>query len=76
MAKTNKDGWIRHRGGKCPLPLGQLVQVRKRDSSIQHITILELDFGHYSVIWRHMPGDEDNDIMAYKLLEGPHRPMS
>lgn len=31
MAKANKDGWIRHRGGKCPVEKGTLIDVVYRD---------------------------------------------
>lgn len=34
MTKANKDGWIRHRGGKCPVDAGTLVDVRFRDGEI------------------------------------------
>jgi hypothetical protein len=32
--KPNKDGWIRHRGGKCPVEAGTLVDYRMRDGDI------------------------------------------
>lgn len=34
MSKPNKDGWIRHRGGSCPVEAGTLVDVRLRSGEI------------------------------------------
>ena len=32
--KANKEGWKRHRGGKCPVEAGTLVDVRYRSGDI------------------------------------------
>lgn len=79
MSKPNKDGWIRHRGGKCPVEVGVLVDVRYRCGEVNiGVTALmrsnEDGFksgGHYyalAIDWSHdgSPGD----IMAWKL----HKP--
>lgn len=33
--KANKDGWIRHRGGKCPVEAGMLIDIRCRDGQVR-----------------------------------------
>lgn len=71
MAKPNKDGWIRHRGGKCPLPLGVHVMIRWRHGGVFSITITDFDHDPGNAIWQHMPNEPQSDIMAYKLLEAP-----
>lgn len=63
--KANKDGWIRHRGGKCPVEPGTLVDVRYRDGATQ--TAKSLD-GTYAEVWQH--SGHRRDIMAYRL----HKP--
>lgn len=59
----NAEGWIRHRGGKCPVEAGVKVDYRMRNGSID-------DFGRKSetLDWAHY--SEIGDIMAYKL----HKP--
>lgn len=58
--KADKDGWIRHRGGKCPVKAGVMVDYRMRNGSIDGFGRKSetLDWEHYSEI---------GDIMAYKL---------
>lgn len=59
----NAEGWIRHRGGKCPVKVGVKVDYRMRNGSID-------DFGRKSetLDWAHY--SEIGDIMAYRL----HKP--
>ena len=59
----NAEGWIRHRGGKCPVEAGVKVDYRMRDGEIDC-------FGHEAgrLQWGHEP--DDCDIMAYRL----HKP--
>ena len=59
----NAEGWIRHRGWKCPVEAGVKVDYRMRNGSID-------DFGRKSetLDWVHY--QEVGDIMAYKL----HKP--
>lgn len=60
--KESKDGWIRHRGGKCPVEGGMNVLVRMRDGQFTDNTqVVELDWSH--------DGDP-GDIMAYRIC-GP-----
>lgn len=61
--KADKDGWIRHRGGKRPVDAGVKVDYRMRDGEIEC-------FGRYAggLRWSHEP--DDSDIMAYRL----HKP--
>lgn len=68
MAKANKDGWIRHRGGKCPVEAGTMIDVRFRDGYIEkEIPALENSSpkarGAYD--WSH--SGSMRDIMAYRL---------
>jgi hypothetical protein len=69
--KANKDGWIRHRGGKCPVEDGVLVYVRFRDGEIQYGAPANQSST------KHEPCDADSafwinegtscDIMAYRI---------
>jgi hypothetical protein len=58
--KASKDGWIRHRGGKCPVDKGVLVDVRFRSGDIETSD----DWPR----WDHK--DHPRAIMAYRL----HKP--
>lgn len=57
--KESKDGWIRHRGGKCPVAEGVIVEVRFRSGEV------EIDSGWPR--WEHNGGKRD--IMAYRIFE-------
>lgn len=71
MTKANKDGWIRWKGGVCPVDSGVLVDVRYRDKSTkERLRALELVPGRMATDWSHTK--EDGDIMAYRL----HKPES
>lgn len=61
MSKPNKDGWIRHRGGKCPVEDGVAVDYRMRDGEIMTQPAVCLEWDHYG---------ECGDIMAYRV----HKP--
>lgn len=57
---VSKDGWIRHRGGKCKLPYYTMVEIRVRDG------LVNADFpGNFR--WTHIgaPGD----IMSYRAVK-------
>lgn len=58
----NAEGWVRHRGGKCPFKPGVMVDVRYRDS------IVSLAIDCDDLRWGYI-GDS-GDIMAYRL----HKP--
>lgn len=60
----NAEGWIRHRGGKCPVEDGVLVDVRFRDKEVTTFTEAS------SFFWEHGDYLEASDIMAYRL----HKP--
>lgn len=68
MAKANKDGWIRHRGGKCPVARDTLIDVRHRDGEI-HIGVRALkDRNALYTQWIHdTPHKASVEIMAYRL---------
>lgn len=66
MSKADKDGWIRHRGGKCPVDAGVMVDVRHRDGEVFSGFEAVLDAPAGS--WNH--ANHPGDIMAYKL----HKP--
>lgn len=59
----NAEGWIRHRGGKCPVEDGVKVDYRMRSGDVD-------SFGRKSdtLYWDH--DNEGGDIMAYRL----HKP--
>ena len=60
----NAEGWVRHRGGKCPVDVGDTIDVRHRSGEV--ISGVEMDgSGWY---WDHH--GNSFDIMAYKL----HKP--
>lgn len=56
--KANKDGWIRHRGGKCPVEDGALVDVRFRSG------IIKTACDSLSFRWNHT--GHQGDIMAFR----------
>lgn len=73
MTKANKDGWIRWRGGKCPVAEGTIIDVRYRDGKIStgipamshdvpDLVRCATDWGHK---WK-----SSAEIMAYRL----HKP--
>lgn len=78
MSKPNKDGWIRHRGGKCPVDVGELVDVRYRDGTfgykLEACRDYRFDTEHHSGWDAHFEyWDHDGmsgDIMAWR----PHKP--
>lgn len=57
--KANRDGWIRHRGGKCPVADDALVEFRMRDGLINEMHAGGMDWSH--------DGDH-GDVMAYKIV--------
>lgn len=60
MSKPNKDGWIRHRGWKCPVDEYEAVDVRKRNGLT--------DTGSAGVFaWKHH--GFSNEVMAYRLYK-------
>ena len=58
MTKPNKDGWIRHRGGECPVDADAMVEVRFRDGDISRNQKAS------SFWWDH--NDCNSDIMAWR----------
>lgn len=69
--KANKDGWVRHRGGKCPVEEGTLVDVRYRDGEIRYKRKALSDSDCASENWTHEKDKESDlatcDIMAYRI---------
>ncbi len=61
----NAEGWIRHRGGKCPVDDGVMVEVRLRDG-----TLWVGDGAEKASYWTWERLDNFSDIMAYRL----HKP--
>lgn len=61
MTKANKDGWIRHRGGKCPVEAGVLVEVKTRDGKVYSETSDDVQWHHF----KHY-----RDVMRYRI----HKP--
>ena len=64
--KANKEGWIRHRSGKCPVEAGTLVDVRFRSGIIKTVCdSLSLRWSHSGAL---------GDIMAYRLHTPSEQP--
>lgn len=57
--KANKDGWIRHRGGKCPVEAGALIDIRMRCGHV------EFGIDDAGIKWSHSGHPED--VMAYRI---------
>lgn len=69
-AKPEENKWIRHRGGKCPVEHGKLVDVRHRDGKV----VIGVPAGVH-ILGKSNAGDwahnhDEGDIMAYRL----HKP--
>lgn len=62
MTKQNKDGWIRHRGGKCPVDVGVKVDIRTRNGERW-----ERQDPEKNCDWAHNKGDYN--IVAYRVCE-------
>ena len=62
--KPNKDGWIRHRGGKCPVDGGAEFEVRLRDGRVLSGDDCE------DLDWAHTGSKAHWEIMAWR----PHKP--
>lgn len=68
--KMNNPKWIRHRGGKCPVPCGTKVETRHRDGntcSPHFHTQNSRSEVAANAVWKHQ-GDR-MDIMAYRIIE-------
>lgn len=59
MSSKDNVEWIRHRGGKCPVEDGTLVDVKCRDGSVHE------GLPAHWWLWHHKK--DDDDIMAWKL---------
>jgi hypothetical protein len=85
---ANKDGWVRHRGGKCPVDAGTLVDVRYRNGDINlGVSALTAsdDKNHVrgsrfsgsnslAICWSH---DRSlGDIMAYRIHTPSEQPAA
>ena len=66
--KANKTGWIRHRGGKCPVEAGTLVDVRFRSGITKTVCDSQ------SFRWSHSAAL--GDIMAYRLHTPSEQPLA
>jgi len=64
MSKADKDGWVRHRGGKCPVGAGTVIEYRERNGNIE----VECEPELLGIMWLHE--NHPRDIMAYRL----HKP--
>ena len=61
----NAEGWIRHRGGKCPVEAGTVIEYRERNGNIE----VECEPELLGSMWFHE--NHPHDIMAYRL----HKPV-
>lgn len=64
---TNKDGFIRHRGGKCPVDRGAYISARFRSGEQYHGPA-------YGLVWAHsgIPAD----VMAYRIHTPSEQPAT
>src|SRR6185437_15539298 len=69
---ANKDGFIRHRGGKCPVEAGTLVDVRHRDGDI-FLAEPACGLGRAET-WAH--SNHKGDIMAYRIHTPSEQPAT
>lgn len=71
--KANADGWVRHRGGKCPVEAGTLVDVKWRSGNewLGMIATGGPSEGEWS--WRNNPGS-GNEIMKYRIHKPAEQP--
>lgn len=71
MRKPTKAelGWKRHRGGKCPVEEGTVVQVRYRDGYLLVFEVVGLLLD--DICWSHSKDIDlqSCNIMAYRVLE-------
>lgn len=65
---ANKDGWVRHRGGKCPVEAGTLVDVRLRSGAILYCTEAS------NIYWSRVENPNQGDVMAYKIYYSSEQP--
>jgi hypothetical protein len=70
--EADKDGWIKHDGGECPLPSGIRFDAKMRDGVIAHDEPPTCGDGR---IWKHLWGEAD--IIAYRpILDDKEQDMS
>ena len=60
----NAEGWVRHRGGKCPVDAGVVVVPKFRSGDIGDKRVAS------SLVWNH--SGEIDDVMSYRL----HKPAN
>lgn len=63
QVKANKEGWIRHRGGKCPVEGNPKVEIRLRNGEIVTMHAQAVSWEHSGMKWL-------REVMAYRL----HKP--
>lgn len=64
---NREDGWIKWRGGECPVPKGTLVDVKYRDGG-EASCVPAMEFvsgGRFAVEWDH--SGTNGDIIGYRL---------
>lgn len=68
--QANKEGWIRHRGGKCPVEAGTKVDVKTRyDGEFLGVVAIT----GWAEDWSHT--QDGGDIMAYRIHKPDERPL-
>jgi hypothetical protein len=66
-SKANKDGWMRHRGGKCPVEAGVLVDVKVRGGN--EFICVDADDEQ----WIHY--NHSSDVMRYRIHKPSEQPV-
>ncbi len=69
---ANKDGWVRHRGGKCPVEAGTMIDVRHRAGDV--FTECKVGESCHCKDWSH--SNDDSDIMAYRIHTPSEQPAT
>lgn len=69
MSKADKDGWIRHRGGKCPVDDGTMIDIRCRDGIVKEGVVCGDQLARTSGMFWMREGD-NAEVVAYRL----HKP--
>ena len=70
--KANGDGWIRHRGGKCPVEDDVMIQTVMRGENKSTFDPKVLSADSYS--WKHV--GSNGDVMYYRLHKPAEQPVN
>lgn len=69
--KANGDGWVRHRGGKCPVDSDVMIQTVMRGENKSKFDPQVLTADSYS--WKHV--DSNSDVMYWRTHKPDEQPQ-